>query len=236
MFKVVWIARFPEGMANADARRHWAEVHGPLCASSSIPRYVQSHVTGPLPSLAGVSGDTTHFDGYSAGWWPDEEAFRETMGSPEWDALVVDGDNVFDMPWTDSMSAQVVEHTIVEGPSTPYKVAWVVKFKEGMDRDEASVYWREHHGPIVADVGIDRYVQNHAVKSVGGDGKGTAPLIFDGYSECWFRDEAAFLDALRTPEWDRLREDGENVFDMSVMWGAALHERVVKNEPVVQPA
>ena len=135
MFKVVWIARFPEGMANADARRHWAEVHGPLCASSSIPRYVQSHVTGPLPSLAGVSDDTTHFDGYSAGWWPDEEAFRETMGSPEWDALVVDGDNVFDMPWTDSMSAQVVEHTIVEGPSTPYKVAWVVKFKEGLDRD-----------------------------------------------------------------------------------------------------
>ena len=123
---------------------------GRWCASSSIPRYVQSHVTGPLPSLAGVSDDTTHFDGDSAGWWPDEEAFRETMGSPEWHALVVDGDNVFDMPWTDSMSAQVVEHTIVEGPSTPYKVAWVVKFKEGMDRDEASAYWREHHGPIVA--------------------------------------------------------------------------------------
>ena len=74
------------------------------------------------------------------------------------------------------------------------------------------------------------------MKSVGGDGNGTAPLLFDGYSECWFRDEAAFLEALRTPEWDRLREDGENVFDMSVMWGAALHERVVKNEPVVQPA
>ena len=33
---------------------------------------------------------------------------------------------------------------------SPYKVAWVVKFKEGMDRDEASAYWREHHGPIVA--------------------------------------------------------------------------------------
>ena len=41
------------------------------------------------------------------------------MASPEWDALVVDGDNVFDMPWTDSMSAQVVEHTIVEGPIEP---------------------------------------------------------------------------------------------------------------------
>ena len=143
-----------------------------------------------------------------------------------------DGSNCFDMPWTDSMSAQVVEHTIVEGPSSPYKVAWVVKFKDGMDRDEASAYWREHHGPIVADVGIDRYVQNHAVKSVGGDGNGSAPLLFDGFSECWFRDEQAFLDALATPEWDRLREDGDEVFDMSVMWGAALHERVVKQPAV----
>jgi hypothetical protein len=66
------------------------------------------------------------------------------------------------------------------------------------------------------------------VRSVGGDGNGSAPLLFGGYSECWFRDEQAFLDALATPEWDRLREDGENVFDMSEMWGAVLHERVVK--------
>jgi hypothetical protein len=234
MFKVVWIARFPQGMTNADARRHWAEVHGPLCASSPIPRYVQNHVTGPLPSLAGVADEVTHFDGFSEGWWPDEDAFRATMASPEWEALVVDGDNVFDMAWTDSMSAQVVEHTVIDGPASPYKVAWVVRFKEGMDPGEARAYWLEHHGPIVADVGIDRYVQNHSVTSVGGDGNGTAPLRFDGYSECWFRNEQAFLDALATPEWTRLREDGDNLFDMSEMWGAVLHERVVKHEAVTE--
>jgi uncharacterized protein (TIGR02118 family) len=228
VFKVVWVARFPQGMAKEDARRHWADVHGPLCIRSSIPRYVQNHVLGPLPSAAGVPDDETHFDGYSCGWWPDEDAFRATMAEPAWQALVDDGDNVFDMDWTDRMSAQVVEHTIVEGPRGPYKVAWVCFFKPGLDPEEARDYWLRKHGPIVADVGIGRYVQNHAVASVGGGGEGSGAPAFGGFSECWFDDERAFLDALATPEWAALAEDGHEVFDMSVMWGARLLERVVR--------
>jgi hypothetical protein len=224
MFKVVWIARFPEGMAGADARRHWAEVHGPLCASSPITRYVQSHVTGPLPPAEGP----TYFDGYSAGWWPDEEAFDATMASPEWLALVEDGDNVFDMAWTDSMSAQVDEHVVVDGPHSPYKVAWVARFQPGLTTAEAQRHWRAVHGPIAAEAGMDRYVQNHCVKPVGGGGVATAPLLFDGYSECWFRDEAAYLDAVSSPAWQRLVADGAGLFDPSALWGAALDERVVK--------
>jgi uncharacterized protein (TIGR02118 family) len=224
MFKVVWIARFPEGMANADARRHWADVHGPLCASSSIPRYVQSHVTGPLPG-----GEATQFDGYSAGWWPDEEAFDETMASSEWLALVDDGENVFDMVWTDSMSAQVEENVVVDGPHSPYKVAWVAQFKAGMDPAEAREHWRTVHAEIaVAAGGFDRYVQNHCVKPVGGGGTATAPLLFGGYSECWFRDEQAYIDAVNSPGWARLNDDGPNFLDMDALWGAALHERIVK--------
>jgi hypothetical protein len=223
MFKVVWIARFPDGMANADARRHWAEVHGPLCASSSIPRYVQSHVTGPLPGE-----QETYFDGYSAGWWPDEEAFDATMASPEWLALVDDGDNVFDMEWTDSMSAQVEEHVIVDGPHSPYKIASVARFKPGFTRDEAQRYWREVHGPLGAAAGMDRYVQNHCVKPVGGGGVATAPLLFDGYAEAWFRDEAAYLEAIAAPAWERLLADGAELFDTTALWGAVLHERIVK--------
>ena len=32
MFKVAWLARFPQGMTKEDARRHWAEIHGPMCS------------------------------------------------------------------------------------------------------------------------------------------------------------------------------------------------------------
>jgi uncharacterized protein (TIGR02118 family) len=229
MYKVAWIARFPQGMAKADARKHWAEIHGPMCAKTSIERYVQNHVIGPLPAVSGVTEEETLFDGYSCGWWSDEDAFRATMESPGWQALVEDGENVFDMSWLEGMSAQVQEHTMIEGPGSPYKVVWVVRFKEGLDRAEASAYWRNTHGPIFKSLDIDRYVQNHAIAPVGGGGEGREPLRFDGFSECWFKDEAQFLRAVDSPIWAEAVVDADNVFDMSQMWGAVLRERVVKS-------
>jgi len=61
-----------------------------------IERYVQNHVTGPVPAVSGRE-EETYFDGYSLGWWHDRAAFDETMVKPGWQALVKDGDNVFDM-------------------------------------------------------------------------------------------------------------------------------------------
>jgi uncharacterized protein (TIGR02118 family) len=229
MYKVAWIARFPQGMAKEAARRHWAEIHGPMCIKTpGIERYVQNHVVGPLPLMSGVAQEDTLFDGYSCGWWQDEPAFRDSMATPEWQALVEDGYNVFDMSWLEGMSAQVEEHTMIEGPSSAYKVVWVVRFKEGMDRAEASRYWRTIHGPIFKGLDIDRYVQNHALAPVGGGGEARDPLRFDGFSECWFKDEQQFLRALDTPAWAEAVADGDNVFDMTQMLGAVLHERIVK--------
>ncbi len=228
MYKVAWIARFPQGMSKEAARRHWAEVHGPMCAKTGVERYVQNHVVGPLPLVSGVAEEETFFDGYSCGWWADEASFRATMATPEWQALVEDGENVFDMAWLEGMSAQVVEYPQVEGPASPYKVVWIVRFKEGMDRDEASAYWRNVHGPIFKGLEIDRYVQNHAVAPVGGGGEARDPLRFDGFSECWFADEEQFLGAVESDTWAEAVEDGQNLFDMSQMWGAVLDERVVK--------
>ena len=43
-----------------------------------------------------------------------------------------------------------------------YKVIWLVRFHEGMPRDEAVRHWREVHGPLGVKVpGMKRYVQNH---------------------------------------------------------------------------
>ena len=132
MFKTVWVARFPQGMAKADAREYWANHHGPLCKSTTIEGYVQNHVMGHLPYVSGVAQEDTHFDGYSCGWWSDEDAYNATMASEGWQALVEDGENVFDMTWLDGMSAQIEEYTIIDGPPSPYKVVWMVSFKEGM--------------------------------------------------------------------------------------------------------
>lgn len=229
MYKVAWLARFPKGMAKADARRHWADVHGPMCIRApGLERYVQNHVVGDLPIESGVPDEKAQFDGYSCGWWANEDDFRVTMASPEWGELVADGHNVFDMEWLEGMSAHVREHVIVDGPLGPYKVVWVVRFEDGIDPDQARTYWRKVHGPIVANVGTFRYVQNHVVSAVGGGGEARDQLRFDGFSECWFADEAAFLDAIHTDDWARLVDDGPNVFDMDTIMGAVLDERVVK--------
>ena len=224
MYKVVWFARFPQGMAKEDARRYWAEHHAPLSLRSSIERYVQNHVSGPLPTVGGVPSQETHFDGYSLGWWSDKDAFDATMESPGWKALEADGDNVFDMTWLHGMSASLREFVVIDGPASPFKVLWMVRFKEGLGTDEAHTYWENVHGSIFKRLDIDRYVQNHVVGEVyPGDQPG-----FDGFSECWFKDEEQFLRAIQSDAWAEAVVDGDNVFDMSQLWGAVVSERVFK--------
>lgn len=225
MYKVVWFARFSQGMAKEDAGRYWAEHHGPLCAGTDIERYVQNHVIGRVPSVSGGPGDETFFDGYSLGWWSDRDAFDATMESPGWKALGVDGDNVFDMNWLRGMSASLREFVVIDGPMSPFKVLWMVRFKEGLDTAEAHTYWENVHGSIFKALEIDRYVQNHVVGEVY---PGTKPG-FDGFSECWFKDEEQFLRALGSEAWADAVVDGNNIFDTSQLWRAVVNERVVKS-------
>jgi len=70
------------------------------------------------------------------------------------------------------------------------------------------------------------------VGPIGAEGEtGAAEIGFDGFSECWFRDEKQFLDAVESDTWAEAVEDGLNVFDMSQLWGAVLKENVVVAPP-----
>lgn len=225
-YKVVWFARFRQGMAKQEARWYWAEHHAPLAALSGIERYAQNHVTGPVPAVSGVRDEDTFFDGYSLGWWSDREAYDATMSSPEWKAVEADGGNVFDMTWLEGMSAQVREHVVIEGPASPFKVVWVARFLPGMDPAEGHAHWENVHGPIFKALDIDRYVQNHVVGALpGGDHPG-----FEGFSECWFADRDQFLRAIESDAWAEAVADGVNFLDMTQLWGAVLEERLIKAE------
>jgi uncharacterized protein (TIGR02118 family) len=219
MYKVVWFARFPQGMAKEDARRYWSGHHAPLALRSSIERYAQNHVSVPIPG-----GDEPGFDGYSLGWWSDLDAYEATMASPQWQAVNEDGANVFDMTWLEGMSAQVREHVVIDGPESPFKAVWVCRFKAGMDPEAAHDHWANVHGPIFKSVDIDRYVQNHVVGALpGGDEPG-----FGGFSECWFRDREQLTAALESEGWAAATADGENFLDFSQLWGACLDERIMR--------
>ena len=130
------------------------------------------------------------------------------------------------------MSAQIQEYTIIDGPSSPNKVVWMVNFKKGMTRAEGDEYWSTIHGSIFKGLPIDRYVQNHVVKPLMTGEK----VGFDGFSECWFKDEAQFSAAIESDAWARAVADVPNVFDAMRLWGARLHERVVKEVPTLARA
>ena len=238
MYKVVWVARFHGGISNEDARRHWSEVHAPLGAKvAGIDRYVQSHVLSALGPL-GVSDEQAAFDGYSCCWYRDRDAFEESLRTPEWAALGVDSPNLFDDSRWDGSSASLDARTIIEGPLAPFKTVWFVRFKPDVRAEpsrsrEAHEYWiAQHGGHFGTQVpGISRYIQNHVASAIGAEGETPGvKMDFDGFSECWFEDRAAFDLAMASPEWLRMNEDAEQLFDLDYIvpaMSAVLAENVV---------
>jgi uncharacterized protein (TIGR02118 family) len=153
--------------------------------------------------------------------------------------MSADAPNVFDPESFWGMSAILDERTIVDGEAGPFKTVWVCRFKDEIRRDpartrEAHEYWIETHGGRFGrDVpGIGRYVQNHCVAPLGVDGADESiDLQFDGFSECWFADRAAFELAMGSPEWLEMNEDAENLFDVAYIldgMSAVVEEHVVK--------
>ena len=123
MYKVVWIARYRNGITRQEASDYWAGHHGPTMKKvSPLAGYVQSHVQGPIPAVSGVAEEETLFDGYSCAWWTDRTDFQQAMATPAWQRIVEDGPNVFDMGWLWNMSAHIEEVPMIAGPTSPYKV------------------------------------------------------------------------------------------------------------------
>jgi uncharacterized protein (TIGR02118 family) len=111
---------------------------------------------------------------------------------------------------------------------TMVKVITVIKRKEGMSREEFSRYWEKEHGPLIAKVfpGVQRYVQNHALKLPGRSGEPQ----FDGVVEMWFEDMAAWEKAsefFRGDEGQIIRDDEEKFINRSEMVFLVAEEKVI---------
>jgi uncharacterized protein (TIGR02118 family) len=231
VLKVVWVARLRADRPRDEMRAYWTETHGPIgLRADGIRSYVQSHVVGAI----GAQGESTAqvaFDGYSVHEYDDRAAFAATMASPEWDDVVADGANVFSMESMDGMTAALEERVMRDGPRSPYKVVWFAKFRDDVPRQVAADHWRDVHGAIALRVpGIDRYVQNLAIGSLGAAGVEDELPAFDGFSECWYADRDAYLRSQESPEWDELVTDGFEFLDMGALEGmsAVLEERVIR--------
>jgi uncharacterized protein (TIGR02118 family) len=227
MYQLTGFVRFIQGMDQDQARRHWRDVHGPLGrAVPGVEGYVQNHFV-PLTGVSDVPEPELPYDGYASLWFTDEAGRDAALATPEWQALVEDGDNFLEMATIVSM--RIDERVIKDGPRGPFKEICVVRFKAGMDADEARDSWANVLGPREVDVApeLTRSTQNHVLEALSAGGSGAAP-DFDGFSERWFPDRDAYLRTIRSPGWRRAREDVERLFDMSALWWSAVEEIVVK--------
>jgi uncharacterized protein (TIGR02118 family) len=92
MYKVIWLMKFREGADPAASRQWWLEHHGSLALQATgLRRYVQNHWIAP------TEGDSPlQYDGHVDAWFDSEEAYHETLASPEWLRLNQDGIDGFD--------------------------------------------------------------------------------------------------------------------------------------------
>ncbi len=88
---------------------------------------------------------------------------------------------------------------------------------------------REVHGELGRKVPrIDHYVQNLWLAPVGEDDVEHGSNAFDGHSELWFADQAAFRGVMESPEWAEMVADAPNFFESSTMVGSVVDEYVVR--------
>ena len=204
-----------------------------------IKAYVQSHAVAAL-GTAQEDDVPLAVDGYSSCWFADEESYAEALKTPEWADIAADSSNLFEADSFRGMCAVLDERTIVDGGYGPFKAVWVVRFKDEIRDDpartrEAHEHWIETHGGRFGrDVpGIGRYVQNHCVAPLGPEGADPGgELLFDGYSECWFEDRAAFELATSSPEWLAMNDDAMTFCDVDYILGgmsAIVEEHIVKD-------
>jgi uncharacterized protein (TIGR02118 family) len=194
--KVVWFVRFRQDRDRDEIDRRWANEHAALCLKvPGVQRYVQNPVV-TTATLEGASDGPPPFDGFAAFWWADRDSYLAAVETPEWQAVLDDSRELFDVEWTlDGMGAEIEERVIREGlgaegdgvgtpPRGPVKLIGLLQYRKDMSRDEANAYWAGTHTDIAVKIAqIGHYTQNHArsgrarapttLRSTGSPSRGT---------------------------------------------------------------
>lgn len=108
------------------------------------------------------------------------------------------------------------------------KFVYVLRRKPELSREDFQRYWREVHGPLVAQyadtLGLKRYVQVHTLPDAqarADEVRGPLADVYDGVAELWFDlDQAKGTPEQRKAANRHLAEDEKNFIDFShsSMW------------------
>lgn len=126
------------------------------------------------------------------------------------------------------------------------RLVFVLRRKSGMSRQDFQEYWKNVHGPLVAQhsttLAIHRYIQLHTLDDPINEGlanaRGGMEPEYDGVAELWWKspdDFAAFGTEAGQAAALQLLEDEKNFIDLpnSPLWFAHEHPQVNPTEYMV---
>ena len=252
MIRIVYPLRRKPSMSRAEFQKYWHDVHGPIVAKHAttlnILRYVQNHtLDDPMnEQMAKARGAMEPpYDGVAELWWPTRDALASSFASPAGQAagkeLLEDEARFIDLPNSPIYLAYEYpqvnpsEHIVARPNSSLVKIFFPLRHHAHQSLDEAQLYWRTNHGPIIRGLaggnGLLKYFQVHRfedpIEAQLRAARGTKVPPYTGHAEAWI-DRA---NPVATPESRRAGEiaveDERNFIDFnnSTMW--VCKERVV---------
>ena len=136
------------------------------------------------------------------------------------------------------MSVAVEEFVLGDGGRRrapgAHKLAFLIGFRDGVDRGEAARCWRDVQAPAALRLpGLVGYVQNVVTGAIGAGGAIGTPAAsrFDGLAEVWFADERSWGEAFASGSWAASYHDCLELLDPSGEAGLAamVSERVIQS-------
>jgi uncharacterized protein (TIGR02118 family) len=253
MIRLVYALRRLPDQTREEFQRYWRDQHGPLVARYStalrIRRYVQTHtLDDPLnDQLSKRRGTSEPFDGLAELWWdhPDElaAATRTPEGRAASKEIFEDERRFIDASRSSLWFAMELpqinptpENIVAREESTIFKTVFVVRPLPSQTNEEAQLYWRMNHGPVVRSVApwirMRRYIQVHAISIPQEEkfrkARGRMEEPYMGHAEAWFdRTDLAAVSA--TPEGRRgmkllIQDEAKFIdFSRSAIWASKEH-------------
>jgi uncharacterized protein (TIGR02118 family) len=246
MIRLTYLLRRKPGMSFDEFQTRWRTTHGPLAARHSMHlrclKYVQVHTIEDESRVAmsRARGEMEPpYDGVIEMWWDNIETLEhalETEPGRQAAAELLEVEREFvNLPasplWFNYEYPQVnptPENIVARERSTIVKGYFPLRALSSLSDDEAQLYWRTQHGPLIRRQAwgrMLRYVQvhhfPHPLETSLREQRGTEVEPYLGHAESWrdraaqgtptlegeaagaraIEDEAKFIDFARSAMW-----------------------------------
>jgi uncharacterized protein (TIGR02118 family) len=190
------------GVTQAEFRRHWREVHGPLAARlPGLRRYHQNHVVDNRQLAIDHARGAWSIDGISELWFDSEDDMKRALSSNEYKEVARDH-HLFVGPTALITAVQNVVVPVDPSAGPLVKRMSILTRKSGLTPEQFKEEWWGFHAEAVSKFpNLMGYTQNLVTGRSSGLGQPASyeALPIDGMVELWFRSVADVEGAFHSP-------------------------------------